>query len=79
MQEINPVLGPKFGWSVKIELKKEEPCVPGSTCLKTSSNNFFNHYSRSSNYNNVLTATNRQTGEAFRSAAMPDCRIQYVC
>ena len=73
---------PKFGYSAKITFMENEPCEidfenpERSTCIMTRSNSnnedpnglnrrYFNHYAQS-----------RQTGEGFRSAATPDCRIQ---
>ena len=68
----------KFGWRVKITLKEEEPCDLNiedpslSTCglnsnpasKKSDSDDYWNHF-----------AQNRQTGEGFKSAAPPDCRL----
>ena len=71
--------GPKFGWAVKVNFKKEEPCNPGSTCLNTFQNNLVNHYSRSFHPTSILVAMSRQTGESFKSAAPLDCRIQFIC
>ena len=68
---------PRFGWRAKITLMENEPCEidaenpERSTCkINSISNNEDDTY---------LYAQSRQTGENFRSAAPPDCRIEYVC
>ena len=71
---------PKFGYMVKIMLKENEPCNMNTEnpnqnpCILQSnqtSNRLapgdLNHYAQS-----------RQTGQEFRAAAPPDCRI-FVC
>ena len=68
---------PKFGWRVKVTLKEEEPCdfnienpslstcgVNSNPASKKSDSDYLTHF-----------AQNRQTGEGFRSAAPPDCRL----
>ena len=74
---------PKFGYIVKIMLKEKEPCQINfenpeqSTCNQTSN-------ADNEERNRVDTgywdyhAQSRQTGERFRSAAPPDCRISLV-
>jgi len=68
---------PKFGWTAKVTLMKDEPCELNfenpeqSTCILSSNSDG----EADSNY----YAQSRQTGEGFRSAATPDCRIEYVC
>ena len=68
---------PRFGWRAKVTFMENEPCnvdfenPEQSTCRVPSNSdgeaeaNFY--------------AQSRQTGENFRSAAPPDCRIEYVC
>ena len=72
---------PKFGWRVKIFAKENERCEldfenpEKSTCTLPSNvndNKFDRVNSRYSSYH----AQSRQTGEGFRSAAPPDCRIE---
>lgn len=69
---------PKFGWRVKVTLMENEPCDisfenPDQTTCRLNSN--LNDEADDSNY----YAQSRQTGEGFRSAATPDCRVEYVC
>lgn len=69
---------PKFGWRVKVTLMENEPCDisfenPDQTTCRLNSNP--NDEADDSNY----YAQSRQTGEGFRSAATPDCRVEYVC
>lgn len=68
---------PQFGWRAKVTVMKNEPCEfnfenpDQSTCRNTLNSDVeldLNHYAQS-----------RQTGEGFRSAATPDCRVEYVC
>merc|ERR1712223_1235166 len=69
---------PRFGWRAKVTFMENEPCEIDSenpertTCrIKSISNN--------EDETNYYYAQSRQTGENFRSAAPPDCRIEYVC
>merc|ERR1712223_1516961 len=69
---------PRFGWRAKVTFMENEPCEINSenpersTCrIKSISNN--------EDETNYYYAQSRQTGENFRSAAPPDCRIEYVC
>ena len=71
---------PKFGWRVKVTVMQDEPCDLNpenpelNTCtLPLKINNETDSDLNSSN------AQRRQTGEQFRSAAPPDCRIRFVC
>ena len=73
---------PRFGYSVKLMLKENEPCTIDfenpdlRTCNQPANTDnegvnrvytgYFNDYAQS-----------RQTGEGFRSAAPPDCRIEF--
>ena len=74
---------PKFGYRVKIMLKEKEPCQINfenpeqSTCNLTSNadNEGLNRVD-TGYYDRYYYAQSRQTGEGFRSAAPPDCRIE---
>ena len=62
---------------MKVELMKRQPCDPSfenpslTPCILSS-----NSDDAADSY---YHAQRRQTGEEFRSAAPPDCRIEYVC
>ena len=74
---------PKFGYRVKIVLKEKERCEINfenpeqSTCNLTSNADNEELNRVDTGYWNYH-AQSRQTGEGFRSAAPPDCRID-VC
>ena len=76
----NDIERPKFGWRVKVTLMQNEPCDLNpenpelNTCTLPLKIN--NETDSGLNSNN---AQRRQTGEQFRSAAPPDCRIRFVC
>ena len=72
---------PKFGWRVKIIAKENEQCMldfqnpEKSTCnLPSNVNN--EGFDQANFRNSRYHAQSRQTGEGFRSAAPPDCRIE---
>ena len=77
---------PKFGWRVKVELKTDEPCDLTTSCFQINGNSSDNdnvdgsalyYKRRKRSYNNDLNyAASRQTGENFRSASPPDCRVR---
>ena len=78
--------GPKFGWRVKVELKKDQPCDLTTSCFQIDGNSSINnniygsavHYKlRKRSYSSGWNyASSRQTGENFRSASPPDCRVR---
>ena len=71
---------------VKVELKKDEPCDLTTSCFQLNGNSSGNnnvdgsalyYKRRKRSYNNDLNyAASRQTGENFRSASPPDCRVR---
>merc|ERR1711976_486125 len=69
---------PRFGWRAKITLMENEPCEidaenpERSTCR-------INSISNNEDETKYYYAQSRQTGESFRSAAPPECRVEYVC
>ena len=70
----------KFGWRMKVMLMEKEPCTfePDTNpdipkCIITSPN------TADEDLNFQQNAQERQTGEGARSAAPPDCRVEYVC
>ena len=68
---------PKFGWKVKVILKEEEPCDLNIENPSLSTCGFNSNPASKKSDSDYLThfAQNRQTGEGFRSAAPPDCRL----
>ena len=68
---------PQFGWRAKVRLMENEPCdfSQENPELGTCNGNSNSDTDDDSNY----FAQSRQTGEGFRSAAAPDCRVEYVC
>ena len=74
---------PKFGLRVKVTLKEKEPCKinfanPEQTTCNLTSNADNEGLNRVDTGYWSYNAQSRQTGEGFRSAAPPDCRIE-VC
>ena len=77
---------PKFGWRVKVELKQDEPCDLTTTCFQMNENSSGNNnvegsavyykLRKRSYYSDWNHASSRQTGETFRSASPPDCRVR---
>merc|ERR1719225_808233 len=69
---------PRFGWRAKVTFMENEPCEidaenpERSTCRISSISN-------NEDEANYYYAQSRQTGENFRSAAPPECRVEYVC
>ena len=72
---------PRFGYMMKIMLKENEPCQidfenPDQTTCNLTSNANSEDLNESSIINSKYYAQSRQTGQDFRSAAPPDCRIE---
>ena len=69
---------PRFGWRAKVTFMENEPCEIDSENPELSTCRI-NSISNNEDETNYYYAQSRQTGENFRSAAPPDCRIEYVC
>merc|ERR1712223_2249487 len=69
---------PRFGWRAKVTFMENEPCEIDSENPERSTCRI-NSISNNEDETNYYYAQSRQTGENFRSAAPPECRVEYVC